>query len=63
LHKTRITCAEKLNIQQIEKGHATSILKVSFPGYFPYIKIIPTTEAEIISIIHSLKPTKNVIRL
>ena len=54
-----ITITEKLNIQQIEKGDAISILKDSFPGNFPSIKIIPITEAEIKSIIHSLKQKKN----
>jgi hypothetical protein len=37
---------EKLNIQQIEKGEAMSILKYSFPGSFPNIKAIPVTKAE-----------------
>ena len=40
---------EKFNIQQIQKGDATSILKDSFPGTPPpqkKIKIIPITEAE-----------------
>ena len=44
------------NIQQIAKGDAFSILKDSFPGNFPSIKIIPITEAEIKTTIHSLKP-------
>jgi hypothetical protein len=34
---------------------AISILKDSFPGNFLSIKIIPVTEAEIKSIIHSLE--------
>ena len=50
-----ITITKKLNIQQLEKGNATSHLKDSFPGNFPSIKIIPITEDEIKSIIHSLK--------
>ena len=52
------TITEKLNIQQIKKGDAISILKDSFPGNFPSIKIITITEAEIKSTIHSLKPKK-----
>jgi hypothetical protein len=54
-----ITITEKLNIQQIEKGDAISILKDSFPGNFPSIKIIPITEAEIKSIIDSFKQKKS----
>jgi len=46
-----ITMTEKLNIQQIEKGDAISILTDSFPGNLPGIKIIPITEIK--SIIHS----------
>ena len=38
-----IIFTEKLNIQQIEKGDAISILKDSFPGKFLSIKIIPIT--------------------
>jgi hypothetical protein len=41
-------------MQQIEKGDAISILKDSFPGNFPSIKIIPVIEVEVKSIIHSL---------
>jgi hypothetical protein len=51
-----LTVAEKLNVQKFEKGDAISLLKESFPGIFPSIKIIPITEAEIKSIIRSLKP-------
>jgi len=51
-----IIIAEKLNIQHIEKGDDISILKDPFPGNFPSIKIMPNIEAEINSIIHSLKP-------
>jgi len=50
-----IKVTEKLNTQQIEEGEAISILKDSFPGNFPSIKIIPIIEAESNSIIHSLK--------
>jgi len=42
-----------LNNQQIEKGDVISILTDSFPGNFPSIKIIPITQAEIRSTIHS----------
>jgi len=52
------TITKKLNIQQIKKGDAISILKDSFPGNFPSIKIILITEVEIKSTIHSLKPKK-----
>ena len=38
-----ITITEELNIQQIAKGDAMSILKDSFPGNFSSIKIIPVT--------------------
>jgi hypothetical protein len=57
-----ITITEKLNIQQTEKADATSVLKHSFPGNSPTIKIILITEGEIKSIIHALKP-KKIIRL
>ena len=50
-----LTTTKKLNIQQIEKGDAISILKDSFPGNLPGIEIIWSTEAEIISIVHSPK--------
>jgi hypothetical protein len=50
-----ITITEKLNLQQIAKGDAISTLKDSFPGNFPNIKIIPITETEIKSAIHSLE--------
>jgi hypothetical protein len=53
-----LTVTEKLNIQKFEKGAAISFLKDSFPGNFPSIKIIRITEAEIQSIIRSLKPKK-----
>jgi len=54
-----------LNIQQIQQGDVISILKDSFSRNIPSIKIIPTTKAEIKSIIHSLKPKKKkkIIRL
>jgi hypothetical protein len=46
-------------MQQVEKTDAISFLKDAFPGNFPSTKIIPITEAEIKSIIHSLKPKKS----
>jgi hypothetical protein len=46
-----ITITKKLNVQ-LEKGNVISNLKDSFPGNFPRIKIIPTTEAEIKSTIY-----------
>jgi hypothetical protein len=51
-----LTVTEKLNIQKFEKGDIISFLKGALPGNFPSIRIIPITEAEIKSIIHSLKP-------
>jgi hypothetical protein len=47
--------SEKLNIHKFE-GDAISFLKDPFPRNFPNINIIPITEAEIKSIISSLKP-------
>jgi len=38
---------------------AISVLKDSFPGYFSCIQIIPVSEAEVKSIIHSLKQKKS----
>jgi len=52
------TITEKLNIQQTQKGDATSILKGSLPGNFHSVKIIPNSDAEMKSIKHSLKPKK-----
>jgi len=51
-----LTASEKLNIHKFEEGDAISFLKDSFPRNFPNINIIPITEAEIKSIISSLKP-------
>jgi len=53
-----ITITEKLNIQQIEKRDVTTILKDSFPGNFPRIKMVPIMEAKMKSIIQSLKQRK-----
>ena len=52
------TIIEKLNSKQIERGDDVSNLKDSFPGNFGSIKIIPITEGEIKSIMHSLNKTK-----
>jgi hypothetical protein len=57
-NKFFLTTAEKLNMQQVEKSDAISFLEDAFPGNLPSIKIIPITEAEIKSIIHSLKLKK-----
>jgi hypothetical protein len=54
-NKFFLTIAEKLNMQQVEKSDAISFLKGAFPGNFPSLKIIPITEDEIKSIIHSKK--------
>lgn len=40
---------------------AISVLKDSFPGYLPCIQIIPVTEAEVKSIINSLKQKNHVM--
>lgn len=53
-----ITFTEKLNFPHIQKGYAIAILNDSFPGNFPSIKLIPITEAEIKSVIHSVEPKK-----
>jgi hypothetical protein len=41
------TITEKLNTQHTQKGDAIHIIKDSFAGKFPSIKIIPINEAEI----------------
>jgi hypothetical protein len=46
-----LTITESLNLHKVEREDAVSFLKAAFPG----IKIIPTTETEMKSIIHSLK--------
>jgi hypothetical protein len=46
----------------MEKEDAISFLKDALPVKFPDIKIIPTTETEINSIIYSLK-SKKLVRL
>jgi hypothetical protein len=53
-----LTISEKLDFHKSEKGDATSFFKDSFPRNFPNLNIIPITEAEIKSIISSLKPKK-----
>jgi hypothetical protein len=53
-----ITITEKLHSQQTER-RCYQFINDSFHGNFPRIKIIPITEAEIKSIIHSLKQNKN----
>ena len=50
------TITKKLNMQHREKGDIIHILKDSFAGKFPSIKIIPINEAEIKNVMHSLKP-------
>jgi len=51
------TITEKLNIQQIKKGDAISVLRDSFSRNSISIKIIAITEAE------TLPKTKKIIRL
>jgi hypothetical protein len=50
-----LAITESLNLHQVGREDAISFLKDAFPVKFPGIKIIPTTETEIKSIIHSLK--------
>jgi hypothetical protein len=47
-----LTITESLNLHKIGKEDAISFLKDAFPVKFPDIKIIPTTESEIKSIIY-----------
>jgi hypothetical protein len=49
------TTSEKLNIHKFDTDVAISFLKDSFPRNFPNINTLPITEAEIKSIICSLK--------
>jgi len=53
---TFLTTSEKLNGYRSEKRDAILFLKDSFPGNVPTVNMIPITEAEIKSIISSLKP-------
>jgi hypothetical protein len=46
-----LTITESLNLHQVGREDAVSFLKATFPG----IKIIPSTESEMKSIIHTLK--------
>jgi hypothetical protein len=50
-----LTITENLNLHQEARGDAISFLEDAFPGKFPGIKTIPTTETGIKSKIHSLK--------
>jgi hypothetical protein len=50
-----LSIAENLNIQQVGKEDPIYSLKVSFPCKFHGIKIVPTSEAEIRSIVLTLK--------
>jgi hypothetical protein len=47
--------ADNLDLHRETRDDAISFLKNAFPKNFPDFKIIPTTETEIKSIIHSLK--------
>jgi hypothetical protein len=58
-----LTVTESLNLHKMGKDGAISFLKDAFPVKFPGIKIIPTTETEVKSIIHFLKLKKKIIRL
>jgi hypothetical protein len=53
-----LTASEKLNVRKFEEGDAISFLKDSFPRNFPNANIIPISEAEVKSIISSLKSKK-----
>jgi hypothetical protein len=57
-----LTITVGLKLQQMRNEDAVSFLKYAFPVKFPDMKIIPTSESEIKSIIHSLK-LKKLIRL
>jgi hypothetical protein len=48
-----LTITENSNLHQAGEEDAISSLKDSFPRKFPAIKLIPDTETEIKSIIHS----------
>jgi hypothetical protein len=50
-----LTTSEKLNLHKFEEGDAISFLNDSVPRNFPNINIIPISEAEIKSVISSLK--------
>jgi hypothetical protein len=52
------TIVESLNLHQVGKEDAILIFKRFISGKFPSIKTIPSTEAEIKSIVHSLKSKK-----
>jgi hypothetical protein len=58
-----ITITKKLYIQQLEKGVAISVLRDLFLWKLPQHKKIPITEAQIKSIIHSLKPKKSQVMM
>ena len=59
-HNFFITITEKLNNLQIQQnGDDNSVLKKFISWRFPKIKIIPITEDEIKSILHSQKPKKS----
>jgi hypothetical protein len=53
-----LSLAENLNLHQGGREYAHSLLKDAFPGVFPSTNIIPTTETEIGSVIHSLNSKK-----
>jgi len=53
-----ITITETLNIQQRHKVDAITILKDSFSGNLPTIKIIPITEAQTKYTLPTLPKTK-----
>jgi hypothetical protein len=55
---TFLTIIENLNLHQEVRGDAILFLKEALPRKFPGIKIIPATETEMKSIMHSLK-TRN----
>jgi hypothetical protein len=57
-----LTITENLNLYQEVRGDAILFLKEAYPRKVPGIMIIPTTETEIKSIMHSFKARK-LIRL
>jgi hypothetical protein len=52
---TERALADNLNLPQQGRKCAFSLLKDAFPGGFPSVNIIPTTETETEGMIYSLK--------
>jgi hypothetical protein len=54
-----LTIADSLSIQSPKQNTAISLLRDSYPNCVTKMKTIPVTEAEIIGIIKTLKPTNS----